>query len=301
MRDSQQNIYIQRVNCAIDYITTHLDDDLPLKTLAEIAGFSEFHFHRIFKAIVGETLHQFVWRIRVERGAMLLRSDPTMRVLDAAVASGFTSLAGFSRAFKARFGLSPTQWDRQTRLQDERFGDAKQFPIYHIAQLQTYQEEFVVQFRPMPAQRLAYIRVHDSYSDPKQIEVAYNKLFDWYCERGGRLADTTLYGMSQDDRDITPLEQCRFDWCLRVPDSWQGDDEVSVRDFPECLLAFIPMNGETIQMEDRILQYFWRYWLPRSRYQPLNLPAMEIYRRFPHEVGWWDAFYMDCAVPVTRL
>ena len=67
MNDIQQNIYIQRVNHVIDYITTHLDEALSLQVLASVAGFSEFHFHRIFKAIVGETLNQFLWRVRVER------------------------------------------------------------------------------------------------------------------------------------------------------------------------------------------------------------------------------------------
>lgn len=302
MQQSQHNHYIDRVNRVIDHISMHYDEEIPLKTLASVAGFSDFHFHRIFKSIIGETVSQFVWRVRVERGATLLRSNPDMTLLDVAIAVGFSSLAGFSRAFKARFGITPSKWNRQDQLQGETFrsGDDS-FPVYRVEQLAQYEDKFEVQFRPMLAQRLAYIRVQDAYNNPNRIEAAYFQLLDWYQERGGRLTDTTLYGMSQDDPDITPLEQCRFDWCLHVPNDWIGDDVVSMRDFPTCQLAFISIDGDSVQMEDRILQYFWRYWLPRSQFQPVNLPGMEIYRRFPHEAGWWDTLFMDCAVPITRL
>lgn len=299
MNAVQQNIYIQRVNQVLDYVNPHLDEELSLKLLADVAGFSEFHFHRIFKTIVGETLNQFVWRRRVERGATLLRADPTLSVSDAAFASSFASLAAFSCAFKGRFGITPTQWERHDPLlKTAAVGDLQD---YHITELQTAcSQEFTVTFRQMPAQRLAYVRVDDAYSDIKRIEAAYQHLLEWYQVRGGNLEQTTLYGMSQDDPDITPHELCRFDWCLRVPDDWDGEGDISVREFPACLLAVISITGD-IEVESRALQYFWRCWLPRSRYQPRNLPGMKIYRKYPHEVGWWETFYMDLAVPVTRL
>ncbi|MEZ4634240.1 MAG: AraC family transcriptional regulator [Caldilineaceae bacterium] len=56
------NVYIQRVNLALDTIHANLEDELSLAYLAQVAGFSAFHFHRIFKSVVGETLSQYVWR-----------------------------------------------------------------------------------------------------------------------------------------------------------------------------------------------------------------------------------------------
>ncbi|HEX6035853.1 MAG TPA: hypothetical protein VFY83_15550 [Anaerolineales bacterium] len=49
-----------------------------------------------------------------------------------------------------------------------------------------------------------------------------------------------------------------------------------------------------------MIQYLFRYWLPRSRYQPANLPGMEIYRRQPIELGW-ETFDIDCAIPIVAL
>ncbi len=160
-------------------------------------------------------------------------------------------------------------------------------------------EALTVRLRAMPAQRLAYIRVYDAYSHAGRIVEAYQRLLDWYMRRGGRLADTTLYGMSQDDPDVTPLRLCRFDWCLRVPPAWPAEGAVSVVDFPACRLAVI--GGVTsLGQEDRAFQYLFRQWLPRSHYQPANLPGMEIYRRQPAEVGW-ESFDLECAVPVVTL
>ena len=75
-----------------------------------------------------------------------------------------------------------------------------------------------------------------------------------------------MYGMSMDDRDITPEALCRFDWCLRIPDSWDGDDDINVRELPACLLVSVTMEGDNLQTEDRIWQFLWRYWLPHSDY-----------------------------------
>jgi len=302
MQNIQENIYVQCVNRVLDYIYLHIDDDLTLKTLAGVAGFSEFHFHRIFKNIVGETLNQFVWRVRVERGAGSLRADPNRSISDVAFDCGFTSLAGFSRAFKARFGLAPTQWDRQSRLQGEKPPDAE-FPSFRILDLEQDKGQFPVEIKRIERQRLAYIRVYDSYQVDGRIRRAYDKLMTWYQARGGHVENTTLYGMSMDDPDITPMELCRFDWCVSVPDDWDADGDISIREYPACTIALVSIRGGDLQLEDRVLQYLWRCWLPNSRYQPLDLPGMEIYHRLPDvplDNNWTD-LYLDCAIPVTKF
>ena len=72
----QRDEYIFRVNRVIDYIETNIDKDLSLEDLARIANFSQFHFHRIFRAIVGETLNRFIQRMRVEKAATQLMANP---------------------------------------------------------------------------------------------------------------------------------------------------------------------------------------------------------------------------------
>ena len=110
MNPSQPNLYLQRINIVIDYIREHLADDLSLETLADLAGFSRFHFHRVFSSIMGETLADFVARLRLERAVALLKADRSMLVTDAALTVGFSALASFSRAFRRRYGINASAW-----------------------------------------------------------------------------------------------------------------------------------------------------------------------------------------------
>jgi AraC family transcriptional regulator len=299
---AQENLYIQRINAVIGHVRENLHEDLSLEALARVAGFSPFHFHRLFKSITEETVNELVVRLRLERAASLLRSTPRLSVTEAAFACGFKSVSVFSRAFKKQYGLNARQWDRQSPLKNSKNGQVLEgFPRYTLERLSDLagQEEFEVHLRSLPEQRLAYIRVYDSYSRFSKVSDAYHRLIEWYCRKGGSLENTTLYGMSQDDPDVTPLRLCRFDWCLTVPDDWQAEGDVSVQSFPACQVAMIRCIGDFTQ-EYNALQYLFRYWLPRSRYQPANLPGMEIYRRQPIELGW-ETFDIDCAIPVVAL
>jgi len=298
----QTNIYLQRLNTVINHIHENPMEDLSLGELAQVAGFSPFHFHRLFKSLTDETVSDRVTRCRLERAATLLRASPGLTITDAAFECGFRSVSVFSRTFKKYYGLNARQWDRQSPLKNSKNGQVlKGFPHYTIENLSDFakHDRFEVHLRSLPAQRLAYIRVYDSYSPFSRVADAYYRLMDWYHHRGGQLEKTTLYGMSQDDPDVTPLRLCRFDWCVTVPADWQADGEVSVQDFPACRVATIRCLGDLMQ-EDKAIQYLFRYWLPRSRYQPANLPAMEIYRRQPAELGW-KTYDLDCAVPIVAL
>jgi len=299
---TQKNIYEQRINAVIAYAREHLDDDLSLATLARVAGFSPFHFHRVFKALTDETISDLVLRLRLERATALLRATPDLLITDAAFESGFTSVATFSRAFKKHFGCTASTWDRQTPLKNSKNDQSPATsPRYTMAMLGEFagQDAFRVTVRSLPAQRLAYIRVYNSYGNPGRIVAAYDELLNWYEWQGGNLAQTTLYGMSQDDPEITPLPLCRFDWCLAVPADWPAAGAVNLIDFPACQVATVRMVGDIAQ-EIRVLQYLFRYWLPRSRYQPANLPGIEIYRQLPSVAGW-ETFDIECAIPVVDL
>jgi AraC family transcriptional regulator len=299
---ARENLYLQRLNAVIDYARENLHDDLSLNTLAQIASFSPFHFHRLFKSITQETVNDMVVRLRLERAAALLRATPQRAITDIAFDAGFQSLPVFSRAFKKQYGLNASQWDRQTPLKNSKNGQPpagfSRYTIEHLSDLAGH-KGFEVRLRSLPAQRLAYIRVYDSYSNFSQIVDAYHRLLDWFCRRGGRLEQTTLYGMSQDDPDVTPQHLCRFDWCLTIPADWQAEGEISVQDFPACRVAAIHLEGG-LEQADKVLHYLFRYWLPHSPYQPANLPGMEIYRRQPAELGW-QTFDLDLAVPIVPL
>src|ERR1035437_5936558 len=107
------NDYHERILRVLTHIQEHLDEALDLEELARVACFSSFHFHRIFAAMTGETLADHVRRLRLERAAMELRSG-AKQVIQVALDAGYEAHEAFSRAFKAAYGVSPTEFRRAT-------------------------------------------------------------------------------------------------------------------------------------------------------------------------------------------
>ena len=100
---------LKQVQPVIAFAAAHLDEDLSLTALADQAGLSAFHLHRIFSAAAGETPKQFTLRLRLARaGALLLTTGNS--VLDVALECGFQSHEAFCRAFRRRFGLTPSAY-----------------------------------------------------------------------------------------------------------------------------------------------------------------------------------------------
>ena len=72
--------YQSRINRVVDYVEKQLSKNFTLDELAQIAHFSKFHFHRIFYSLMGETLFRFIQRLRLEKAAGLLYSNPARSI-----------------------------------------------------------------------------------------------------------------------------------------------------------------------------------------------------------------------------
>jgi len=91
------------------YIREHIGEPLDRETLAEVAGFSVPHFHRVFTAHVGESAISYIRRVRLERAGRKLRMG-AVDITEVALAAGYDTHAAFSKAFKQQFGLSPSEF-----------------------------------------------------------------------------------------------------------------------------------------------------------------------------------------------
>lgn len=101
----------ERIDAVMQYIRDHTDETLTREHLAEIAGFSVSHFHRIFQASVGENIAGYVRRVRLERAGRKLRMG-AVDITEVALAAGYDTHAAFGKAFKQQFGLSPSAFRR---------------------------------------------------------------------------------------------------------------------------------------------------------------------------------------------
>ncbi len=116
MRKRTRDEYEQAIRNVQFLIQEHLDEKISMDDLARAAGFSMFHFHRIFSAMVGENLGEHLLRLRMERAAFELvyssRSIP-----DIAFSAGYETHESFTRAFRKRFGQTPSDYRKDARCE----------------------------------------------------------------------------------------------------------------------------------------------------------------------------------------
>jgi AraC family transcriptional regulator len=273
--------YVARVNRAVDYVTQHLAEPLRLEDVAKAACFSPYHFHRIFQALMGETLASFVKRVRLERAIALLSHRPDTRLTEIAFSCGFASSSDFSRSFRAHYGVPPRRFDVQRFRSSRR--EAMRVPRLPEG---TNPDGFAVALRTCPPRRVAYIRVHRPY-EGDAVPQAAARLLAWAEARG--LAGGQWLGYQWDDPEIVPLEKCRYDIGLEVPGATAADGEVSITEFASCLMAEVEIAGP-VDVELRALDWFYRTWLPTSGYAPAHQPMFEAFngRPFAHGMAHFE-------------
>jgi len=101
--------YSETIEDVMLYIREHIHEPLNREVLAEVAGFSVPHFHRVFTANTGESAVSYVRRLRLERAGRKLRIG-AVDITEVARAAGYETHAAFSKAFKQQFGLSPSEF-----------------------------------------------------------------------------------------------------------------------------------------------------------------------------------------------
>lgn len=312
--DASRLEYEQRVNRVIDHVRAHLAEDLSLDRLARVAAFSPYHFHRIFRAITGETLSAFVQRLRLERAALALVHHPDESVLAIALDHGFASAATFARAFRAHFGMSATAWraggarhwsqphraDRKPGKPDRKRGKAAPRRARHGGSRASRKERAMnVTVRELPRHHVAYMRHVGPYG-PGGIPELWKRFREWADRRGLGGPDTVKLGIGHDDPEVTPPEKCRYDACLVVPEGFAGDRWVNLADVPGGSYAVAGFVGSPDTIREA-WEALYRTWLPGSGYQPDDRPCLEIYRGDPEVSGRPGTFRCELAMPVRPL
>jgi AraC family transcriptional regulator len=185
---------------------------------------------------------------------------------------GFNSSSDFSRSFKAHFGVSPRKFD----LAKWRATHAAQLP-----QPAQSTGNFEVRVRDLPARRVAYSRVLRPY-EPGRVRGAVLKMVDWAKSRG--LERGQWLGYQWEEADLVPLDRCRYDIGVEVPDDVVLGDDVSEQRFPAMKVVELPMKGD-VELETRAFNWLYGVWLPRSGYSPGHQPAFEAFDGLPYAHG----------------
>ena len=114
MKKVTKDDYIQSVYKVILYIERNYHEELTLEELSKIASFSKYHFHRIFKSIIGETVGEYVRKVRLQNSTRKL-STSNQNITQIALDIGYETNASFSKAFKERFGVTPKEFSKNLK------------------------------------------------------------------------------------------------------------------------------------------------------------------------------------------
>jgi AraC family transcriptional regulator len=275
--------YQNRVNRVIDHIQAHRADDLSLEVLAQVAAFSPFHFHRVFKGVTGENLKEYVQRVRLEWAASALIAWSHDDVTGIALDSGFQSASAFARAFKERFGMTATEWRSggfaawsKERQADRNPGqaDRKDCDAADGGDGQAVPMNATV--KTLPGYRIAYMRHVGPYGAGGAIPQLWMRLMRWAQARDLWTADRLCVGVAPDDPRIVAPEKCRYDAGIVVPSGVVTDTQVNVVDLQGGKFVCVPFTGTGADIGaawDRL----FAEWMPRSGYQPDDGPFLELY------------------------
>lgn len=106
---NKQKEYMEKINSIFDYINKNHTEDITLDKIADIAGFSKFHFSRIFKQFTNLSFYEYLNQQRVKTAERLLL-EPNLTITDVAMQSGFSSISTFNRVFKTVKECTPTEF-----------------------------------------------------------------------------------------------------------------------------------------------------------------------------------------------
>jgi len=287
--------YAARFNRVVDHIQAHLAEPLDLETLAGVACFSPYHFHRLFHGWMGETIHDFILRLRLERAAARLLYDPRRSITEIALDCGFSSSSTFARAFRTSYGRSASDWrkDRNQRKADrkkckaeDRDGAASSGNLHLPDPFRPDPPAMTltVEVKELDPMHVAYIRHVGSFQgNPDLFGRLFGKIRRWAEPRGLLLLSSArLLSIHHDNPEmgITEAGRLRMDVAVTIPDGIRVDGEICRQRLEGGTYAVTRVrigNEQYMDAWDALMSG----WLPASGYQPDDRPCFEIHRNAP--------------------
>ncbi|EHU9517092.1 AraC family transcriptional regulator [Vibrio vulnificus] len=286
---SQQ--HISRINDVLYFIHQDISRELSAKALADVAAYSEQHFHRVFKQVVGESIHQYIRRTRMEYAANQLMFDTRSSVLDIANKCGFSSVSSFSRAFKATFSMAPGEWRcHDLHISDKPYlKDPEVAAGYHRVAKRTLPAPKITE---VPERMAAYVR-HVGYN--RSIKNAWLILKAWANSEGRSFE--VQFGLHHSNPAWVELDKCRYVACIAIDKPLKYRGVVNQMVIPSGLHAVFRLHGVYGELLPQISMVLEK-WLPASGFKLRSTPAYVHYHS-NHFVNESEAFELDFYLPIS--
>jgi AraC family transcriptional regulator len=272
MKTTTRDAYLESINKAIAYMEENATVDIQLKDIATQANLSQYHFHRVFKSLTGDTTKDFLTRLRLEKAAIKLKHSET-EIGQIAFDCGYQNHETFSRAFKDYFGLSPI--DYRSTVQQLTINRQAEFRDANIDLAALQVQGPVV--KTIPNLHLAYIRHTGSYD---KVGSSFQRLL--FCAISNfalKLKPTTI-GIVHDNPDLTAEQHIRFDACVLLSKEIAPTGEIGYKKITGGKFAVFTYKGAYDGFYP-VYDYIYNACLFEHQFELADKPALEWYIKSP--------------------
>ncbi|APH55491.1 Transcriptional regulator, AraC family [Granulibacter bethesdensis] len=202
--------YHTRMQRVLDYIDHHLDDELSVERLSNVAAFSKYHFHRQFTALFGLSVHDYIQLTRLKRASFRLAYRNAERITNIALDAGYDAPDAFARAFRKQFRQSPSAFRAYPDWQQllETFEPLDQARSRRIQPRFTTADITIRETDPIP------VAIMTHRGDPAMIGATIQRFIAWRKTTGLTPRISPTFNIFHSDPHTTSPEEYRLDLCV---------------------------------------------------------------------------------------
>ena len=261
--------YYQSVNRVLEYINEHLAESINLSDMAKVALISDYHFHRIFKAIIRESPGDYIQRLRLEKAAFKLQTTE-QSLTEIAEQTGYQSPQALSKAFKKRYEVSPISFRKHPAILNVSVEPIIDIPMNP-------------EIRKIPEKEVIYRQIVNPFNGMGAYIKAWDQLIRFVGTDGIPNGENEYISLSRDVFSITQPELFRMYACITTNKTIKPSGKFGVQKVEGGRYAVFTYKGSYKEL-DNVYCNIYRYWIPQSEYTLRDNISFEKYLNTPNEV-----------------
>jgi AraC family transcriptional regulator len=270
--------YRSRFQKVLEYIDTHLADELDVDRLSDVAAYSKHHFVRQFAELFGMGVYKYVQLSRLKRAAQRLAFRADQSVTDIALDSGYDNAESFSRAFKKSNGQTPSEFRRQPQWTPwhETIQALADLRIQHMHKpIHAHHVQLVT----VDAIKIAVL---EHRGDPHLLGDSIRTFIAWRKQHQLHPSRHATFNLLYDDPEQVPPEAYRFDLCVAFDRQLEPNTSgIVAKTIPAGRCAVLRHLGSDDTLGQSIA-WLYAQWLPASGEEPRDFPLyLQRVRFFP--------------------
>lgn len=270
---------LDQIQKGIDYIETHLHEDLTLMSVAKEAGLSLWHFQRVFSALTGEGIKKYIRSRRLAHACTALTSSDE-RIIDIAINCGFESQESFSRAFKKSFDITPAKY-RELRDAEKGLSKIKidQAYLIHLNKGVSMKPELknVNEMKLVGLQTTFFGINSDDYNAMDKLPPVWGAFMQQMGNIKNRTNPFECYGVVDCIEDGKwEYEELEYSCMVEVSTFEDIPDGMVTKTVARSQYASFTHQGKLDDV-NKTIHYIYGTWLPGSDMKRIPGPELEVY------------------------